>query len=186
MLPMSWIDQRPDDAMDGAFTAVGPGPITSVEPLAFREAMSRLGAAVHLVTTAGLAGKTGFTATAVCPVSDAPAMLLVCLNRRSVSAPLLAQNGVFCVNTLGAAEEKLADLFAGRSGQRHERFSAGEWITLKTGAPVLASAVVSFDCRTIETKAMASHNVVFGAVEAVRMGQSGPALVYHERGYKQV
>src|SRR6516162_1659541 len=148
MLPMSWIDQRPDDAMDGAFTAVGPGPITSVEPLVFREAMSRLGAAVHLVTTAGLAGKTGFTATAVCPVSDAPAMLLVCLNRRSVSAPLLAQNGVFCVNTLGAAEEKLADLFAGRSGQRHERFSAGEWITLKTGAPVLASAVVSFDCRT--------------------------------------
>jgi len=186
MLPMSWIDQRPDDAMDGAFTAVGPGPITSVEPLVFREAMSRLGAAVHLVTTAGLAGKSGFTATAVCPVSDAPAMLLVCLNRRSVSAPLLAQNGVFCVNTLGAAEEKLADLFAGRSGQRHERFSAGEWITLKTGAPVLASAVVSFDCRTIETKAMASHNVVFGAVEAVRMGQSGPALVYHERGYKQV
>ena len=186
MLPMSWIDQRPDDAMDGAFTAVGPGPITSVEALVFREAMSRLGAAVHLVTTAGLAGKTGFTATAVCPVSDAPAMLLVCLNRRSVSAPLLAQNGVFCVNTLGAAEEKLADLFAGRSGQRHERFSAGEWITLKTGAPVLASAVVSFDCRTIETKAMASHNVVFGAVEAVRMGQSGPALVYHERGYKQV
>jgi len=68
----------------------------------------------------------------------------------------------------------------------HERFSAGEWITLKTGAPVLASAVVSLDCRTIETKAMASHNVVFGAVEAVRMGQSGPTLVYHERGYKRV
>ncbi len=184
---MSWIDQRPDDAMDGAFTAVGPGPIASVDPLVFREAMSRLGAAVHVVTTAGIAGKTGFTATAVSPVSDQPAMLLVCLNRRSTSAPLLAQNGVFCVNTLGAAEEKLADLFAGRSGVHlHERFSAGEWITLKTGAPVLASAVVSFDCRTIETKAMASHDVVFGAVEAVRMGQSGPALVYHERGYKRV
>src|SRR6201988_1933931 len=184
---MSWIDQRPDDAMDGAFTAVGPGPITSVEPLVFRDAMSRLGAAVHVVTSAGPGGKTGFTATAVCSVSDQPATLLVCLNRRAKSAPLLAQNGVFCVNTLGADEEKLADLFAGRSGvQRHERFSAGEWITLKTGAPVLVSAVVSFDCRTIETKAMASHNVVFGAVEAVRMGQSGPALVYHERGYKRV
>ena len=94
---MSWIDQRPDDAMDGAFMAVGPGPIASVDPLVFREAMSRLGAAVHVVTTAGIAGKTGFTATAVSPVSDQPAMLLVCLNRRSASAPLLAQNGVFCV-----------------------------------------------------------------------------------------
>jgi len=184
---MSWIDQRPDDAMDGAFTAVGPGPIASVEPAVFREAMSRLGAAVHVVTTTGVAGKTGFTATAVCPVSDQPAMLLVCLNRRSNSAPLLAQNGVFCVNTLRAGEEKLADLFAGRSGaQFGERFSLGEWITLKTGAPVLASAVVAFDCRTIETKVMASHNVVFGAVEAVRTGQGGPVLVYHERAYKPV
>jgi len=42
---MSWIDQRPDDAMDGAFTAVAPEPIVSVEPTLFREAMARLGAA---------------------------------------------------------------------------------------------------------------------------------------------
>src|SRR5580700_11734013 len=159
---MSWIDQRPDDAMDGAFAVVAPAPVASVEPGVFREAMSRLGAAVHVVTTAGPAGKAGFTATAVCSVSDQPAMLLVCLNRRSNSAPLLAQNGVFCVNTLGADEEKLADLFAGKSGVHlEERFSVGEWITLKTGSPVLASAVIAFDCRTIEIKAVASHNVLF-------------------------
>ena len=184
---MSWIDQRPDDAMDGAFTAVAPEPVVSIESPAFREAMSRLGAAVHVVTTAGAAGKSGFTATAVCSVSDQPAMLLVGLNRRSNSAPLLAQNGVFCVNTLGAGEEKLADLFAGRSGVHlDERFAQGEWVTLKTGAPVLVSAVVAFDCRTVEIKAVASHNVVFGAVEAVRLGPSGPALVYHDRAYKPV
>lgn len=184
---MSWIDQRPDDAMDGAFTAVAPEPIASIDPAAFRDAMSRLGAAVHIVTSAGPAGKTGFTATAVCSVSDQPATLLVCLNRRAKSAPLLAQNGVFCVNTLGAAEEKLADMFAGRSGVHlDERFNVGEWTTLKTGSPVLASAVIAFDCRTIEIKAVASHNVVFGAIEAVRLGPSGPALVYHDRIYKPV
>ena len=85
------------------------------------------------------------------------------------------------------AEEKLADIFAGRSGVHlDERFSIGEWMTLKTGSPVLASAVVAFDCRTVEIKAVASHNVVFGAVEAVRLGPSGPALVYHDRAYKPV
>jgi flavin reductase len=184
---MSWIDQRPDDAMDGAFAVVAPAPVASVEPGVFREAMSRLGAAVHVVTTAGPAGKAGFTATAVCSVSDQPAMLLVCLNRGSSSAPILTQNGVFCVNTLGASEEKIADLFAGRgSASRSERFSVGEWTSLKTGAPVLASSVVAFDCRTIEIKAVASHYVVFGVVEAVRLGPSGSALVYHERAYKPV
>ena len=52
-----------------------------------------------------------------------------------------------------------------------ERFATGEWITLATGAPVLASAVVAFDCRVIEIKAVASHNVIFGVVEAVRLGR---------------
>jgi flavin reductase (DIM6/NTAB) family NADH-FMN oxidoreductase RutF len=114
-------------------------------------------------------------------------MLLVCLNRRSNSAPPMAQNGMFCVNTLGADESKLADIFAGRSGAHlEERFGVGEWLTLKTGAPVLASAVVAFDCRTIEVKAVASHNVFFGAVEAVRLGPAVSALVYHERLYKPV
>jgi flavin reductase len=184
---MSWIDQRPDDAMDGAFSAVAPEPITSVEPTIFREAMAKLGAAVHVVTTAGPGGKTGYTATAVCSVTDTPATLLVCLNRRSNSAPLMTQNGVFCVNTLGAAEERLADVFAGRSGVHlEERFTIGEWLTLKTGSPVLASAVVAFDCRTIEVKAVASHDVFFGAVEAVRLGPAGQALVYHDRLYKKV
>jgi flavin reductase (DIM6/NTAB) family NADH-FMN oxidoreductase RutF len=184
---MNWIDQRPDDAMSGAFEAIAPEPVKTVDPEPFREAMSRLGAAVHVVTTAGPGGRTGFTATAVCSVSDTPALLLVCLNRRSQSAPLVQRNGVLCVNTLGASEETIADIFAGRTGAKLEdRFKSGEWMTLVTGAPVLTSAVVACDCRIIEIKAVASHNVMFCAVEAVRMGPTGPVLVYHDRAYKQV
>ena len=48
------------------------------------------------------------------------------------------------------------------------------------------SAVVAFDCRVIEVKAVASHNVYFGVVEAIHAGAAGPALVYHDRAYKQV
>ena len=183
---MKWIDHYPDDSMAGAFEAIGPEPVRSVAPPVFREAMSRLGAAVHVVTSDGPAGRHGFTATAVVSVSDQPATLLVCLNRRSLSAPALAANGVFCVNTLRADEEAIADLFAGRIGTRDERFRTGDWMTLTTGAPVLASAFVAFDCRVIEVKAVASHNVIFGAVEDVRLGAPGPVLVYHERAYKRV
>jgi flavin reductase (DIM6/NTAB) family NADH-FMN oxidoreductase RutF len=184
---MSWIDQRPDDAMDGAFTAVGPDPVRTIEPAAFREAMSRLGAAVHLVTTAGPGGKTGATATAVCSVSDAPPTLLMCLNRRSQTNPVVLENGVFCVNTLAHGGAELADVFAGRTGvQGSDRFAMGDWTVLATGSPVLTSAVVAFDCRVIEVRSVASHNVFFGAVEALRLGPNGPALVYHERAYKRI
>ena len=184
---MSWFDQRPDDAMDGAFTVVGPQPVRTCEPAAFREAMSRLGAAVHVITTAGPGGKTGATATAVCSVSDAPPTLLMCLNRRSQTNPVVQENGVFCVNTLGDGGAQIADIFSGRTGvQGTDRFATGEWTVLSTGSPVLASAVIAFDCRIIEVRAVASHNVFFGAVETVRLGPAGPALVYHERAYKRV
>ena len=48
------------------------------------------------------------------------------------------------------------------------------------------SAVVAFDCRVIEIKAVASHDIYFGMVEAIHQGGSGAALVYHDRLYKQV
>ena len=57
---------------------------------------------------------------------------------------------------------------------------------MKTGAPVLADSVVAFDCRVIEIRAVASHNVIFGAVVDIRLGPAGQALVYHNRAYKQV
>src|SRR2546423_12555865 len=133
---MSWIDQRPDDAMDGAFTVVGPEEVRTCEAALFREAMSRLGAAVHVITTAGPAGKTGATATAVCSVSDAPPTLLVCINRKSQTNPVIVGNGVFCVNTLGAIGAEIADIFAGRTGaQGADRFATGEWTALATGSP---------------------------------------------------
>jgi flavin reductase len=180
---MSWIDQEPD--MAGAFEAVAAAK--SVEPVQFREAMSRLGAAVHVVTTDGQSGKTGFTATAVVSVSDAPPTLLVCLNRAAVSMRILRDNGVFCVNTLRAGDELLADTFAGRTKiAREARFDTGQWATLSTGSPALMSAVVAFDCRVIEIKSVASHDIYFGLVEAIHLGAPGAALVYHDRAYKQV
>jgi flavin reductase (DIM6/NTAB) family NADH-FMN oxidoreductase RutF len=105
------------------------------------------------------------------------------MNRRSNSAPLLSQNGVFCVNTLATSETRLAETFASRTGVHlSDRFAIGNWITLKTGSPVLASAVMAFDCRTIEIRAISSHNIIFGAVEAVRFGDGVP-LLYHGRAY---
>jgi flavin reductase len=71
---------RPTPRHGGRLRAVAEAK--SVEQKVFREAMSRLGAAVHVITTDGHAGKTGFTATAVVLVSDAPPTLLVCLNLR--------------------------------------------------------------------------------------------------------
>ena len=42
------------------------------ETSAYRDAMARLGAAVNIVTTGTLENPVGFTASAVCSVTDTP------------------------------------------------------------------------------------------------------------------
>ena len=172
---------------------IGPAPdtlgetFTNVRPDEFRDAMSCLGAAVHIVTTDGVFGKGAFTATSVVPVTDSPPMLLVCLNRAAVSGASMRGNAVFCVNTLCEGDRSVADTFAGRTTLRGvERFRIGEWQTLATGSPVLRSAVVAFDCRLEEIKAVASHDIYFGSVTAIRRGVAGPGLIYHGREYKSL
>lgn len=156
-----------------------------IDRAGFRQAMSRVAASVHLVTTDGPAGRRGVTATSVCSVSDDPATLLVCLNVSSASNERFAANGVLAVNTLGAESETLARAFAGEGKlEADERFARGIWSRLETGAPVLDAALASFDCRIVESRIVATHHVIVAEVAAIRMGPEGASLLYRERQYR--
>src|SRR5438128_833500 len=159
----------------------------AIDALRFREAMSRVAGSVHIVTTDGPAGRAGFTATAVAPVTDDPASLLVCVNAGGRSAQMLTRNGGFCVNTLAAGDVALAEAFAGRAG-RHgaARFELGRWGRLATGAPVLETGIAAFDCRLTNSRLVATHYVMIGEVVEVKVGPAGPGLVYRERGYHEL
>jgi flavin reductase len=153
----------------------------------FREGMCRVAGAVHVVTTDGPAGRAGFTATAVTPVTDIPASLLVCMNAAGRSARSLMANAVFCVNTLGAEDRAIADAFAGRSDLHgQDRFTIGSWGRLSTGAPLLATSLVGFDCRLIDARLVSTHHVIIGEILGIHLGPSAPALVYRQRTYHEL
>ncbi len=154
---------------------------------AFREAMSRVGGAVHIVSTDGPGGKAGFTATSFTAVSDAPPTVLVCLNSQSRAGIVLERNGAFCVNTLAAGPDSaaLADVFAGRAGLKGpDRFTVGTWTEGALGQPLLGGALVSFACELQSEAVVATHRVLFGIVRAVVIAPPGPALIYRGRGYR--
>jgi flavin reductase (DIM6/NTAB) family NADH-FMN oxidoreductase RutF len=157
---------------------------TPLDAVLFREGMSRVAGAVHVVTTAGPAGQAGFTATAVTPVTDAPASLLVCMNASGRSATSLIANGVFCVSTLGMHDVAVADAFAGRADLNGaDRFTVGDWRPLVTGSPHLATSLVAFDCRLTDARLVATHHVIIGEIVAIHLGASRPALIYRGRAY---
>jgi flavin reductase (DIM6/NTAB) family NADH-FMN oxidoreductase RutF len=149
----------------------------SVEPKAYRDAMSHYAGAVQIVATDGPAGRRGLTLTAACSVSDAPATVLICLQKVHEDNRLFIENGVFSVNTL-------ADAFSGRIGlTQNERFELATWDTRATGAPVLTDALAAFDCRVVSIQDHSTHHVLFGEVIALRSNPDATALIYLNRRY---
>jgi cob(II)yrinic acid a,c-diamide reductase len=160
---------------------------TTIDRQDFREAMSRFAAAVLLVTTDGPAGPRGVTVSAACPVSDDPATMLVCLNQGSVHNRRFGDNGNFAINVLSAENERIARAFSGEGKLSvEERFALGGWETRETGAPLLADALVSFDCRLTETRIVATHHVMIGEVAGLRFGPKAPSLLYRDRVYHEL
>lgn len=152
------------------------------EALSFREGMSRLGAAVNLVATDGVAGRHGLTVSAVCSVTDSPPTLLVCINRKSFSHDAFMENGVLSVNVLSDEHQGLSQTFSRRI--EGDRFDFGHWESRVSGAPCLVDAAVSFDCRIADVSLRGTHSVLFCHVldTRLRTGDSG-GLIWFRRGF---
>ena len=148
----------------------------------YRDAMARLAAAVNVITTDGPAGRAGFTATAVCSVTDDPPTLLVCLNRAASAHAAVTANAQLCVNTLASGQRDLSNLFGGKTPMA-ERFAAASWTTWLTGSPVLEGAAVSFDCRVSHSTAVGTHDILFCEVLALKHQNDADGLVYFDRAY---
>lgn len=149
---------------------------------AYRDAMARLGAAVNVVTTGTLENPVGFTASAVCSVTDTPPTLLVCLNRTSRARESFHVGAALCVNVLSSTQEELSGHFASANSMA-ERFALGHWDTLATGAPALQEAVATFDCVISQIVEVGTHSVLFGTVQALRSNDDADGLAYFRRAY---
>lgn len=153
-----------------------------VDKTTFRNGMSRLGSAISVVTTLSGGQRYGFTASAVCSVSDTPPTLLVCINRASSSFPAFAGTRHFCVNTLMPGHEHIADVFGGKTSSA-DRFAHGDWTVGLTGIPLLTDASVSFECELSNAVDEATHRVLFGRVIDIHENAERATLLYCMRQY---
>jgi flavin reductase (DIM6/NTAB) family NADH-FMN oxidoreductase RutF len=156
----------------------------SVACESFRSAMRHLASGVSVITTGEGEHRTGLTATSVSSLSMEPPALVVCISRASATLQAMRETRVFGVNFLAAGHRKLADRFSGHGNvSGAARYQGGEWISLVTGAPILADALAAIDC-TIDTIVECNtHAVVIGLVEAVHQPGGAQALVHWRRTY---
>lgn len=164
--------------------AKGEEAEASVDAGLFKLGMRRLAAGVSIIATVFEGGRHGLVATAVNSVSADPPTLLVCVSQTASAHDFISRSGRFSVNVLHADDRGIAENFS-RPELRARRFSFGDWSTLETGAPVLDSALVAFDCLVAQEARAASHTVFFGRVVHARL-REGPIdpLLFWDGAYR--
>jgi flavin reductase (DIM6/NTAB) family NADH-FMN oxidoreductase RutF len=156
----------------------------TVDVRAFWRAVGNRATGSTIVTAAGPDGPAGFlglSATHLC--ADPPLMLVSIDKRTSALAAILAARH-FALNFLPRDAEAVAAMFGGRGDRKGaDRFEAGKWGKLATGAPVYLDAVGAIDCVLEET--IERHGVVIAigrVVDALDGGAAAP-LVHFRGGY---
>lgn len=153
---------------------------------AFLGGMSHAACTVNIVTTDGVAGRSGVTVSAMTSVSaDTPKpTLLVCVHHDATAAPHILENGVFCVNLLRDDQSFISDTFAGRfSAEILDKFDCADWTPMATGAPRVLDPLVAFDCRVISSELIGTHHVFVGEVQDIFTAKRGSPLIYANRAY---
>lgn len=144
----------------------------------FRLAMREFASGVSIIAAGAGEARSGCTATAIASLSLVPPTLVVCLNRSTATLAAARSEGAFSVNILAEGHQELAERFADRSFRGAQRFALGDWVSLVTGAPILADALAAMDCRVEDIIERHTHAIVIGAVEAVRVASARPALLH--------
>jgi flavin reductase (DIM6/NTAB) family NADH-FMN oxidoreductase RutF len=154
-----------------------------LDPERFREVFGEMPSGVSVITTAGLNGPRGMTASAVCSLSLEPMLVLVCIHSGSATLQSLIENGRFAVNVLQDTQAFVSRVFAGRQPPA-EKFASVPHCLIE-GSPVLDEALAWLTCTLHMVLPGGDHTIVVGAVTG--MGRTGgQPLVRYAGQYRQL
>lgn len=148
------------------------------EEVAYRRALGGFGTGVVLVAAEDAAGRAhGLIVNSFTSVSLKPPIVLWCLANTCKVFDVYAQAPAFSLNFLSVEDEARARQFSNRGSDRI--LDPGHLERMETGAPVLATALASFDCRVWKRETVGDHEVIYGEVAAWRATGAGDALGYY-------
>jgi len=142
----------------------------AIEPLFFRQVMSRFTTGITVVTTRSHEGLAGVTVNSFCSVSLDPPLVLVCLDLKSHTLVYFRKSGSFVVNILTDQQEYLSRCFATSSQERYEHFCHAAYHPAVTGSPVIDGALAFIDARIVAEYPGGDHIIFIGLVEAMGVG----------------
>lgn len=153
-------------------------PLSSRE---FRWASSHFITGVSIVTARGDDGlPVGITVNSFTSVSLDPALVLVCIDRRSGVHRAFASDSAFAVHVLHHEQRQLSTRFA---TPRADKFTGVTWKPGIRGAPILPEFTAVFECTTVIAEDAGDHGLFIGRVDRVEVRDTDAPLAFYRGAY---
>jgi flavin reductase len=147
-----------------------------------RKILGHFATGVTVVTTGGVAGLHGMTANAFASLSLEPPLVLVAVDRRTLTLEHLKKNRCFAVNILRLDQEELSRRFA-MPGPKD--FSDLKTMTVATASPILVDCLAFLDCKVVDILPGGDHEIFIGEILAGE-DHGGEPLLYFAGGYRRL
>jgi flavin reductase len=149
----------------------------------FRRAMGCFATGVTIITV-DLGGEVhGMTANAFASVSLDPPLVLVCVDKRTITHTHLHTKKRFGINVLGEDQRMISEYYANPE-RRHERAEAeagARFDRTAHGTPVLHGALAYLECRLDSARDAGDHTIFIAEVEDVVVKEGDPLLFFRGR-----
>ena len=146
-----------------------------------RRILGRFATGVTIVTTRVGDQVHGMTANAFMSVSLQPPLVVVSVDKRARMHSMLHVGKTYGVSVLGAHQDQLSDVFAGRTGDKPREAD----FALVRETPLLEEAIVHVVARVVRTYWGGDHSLFLGQVEYARYGEGRP-LLFHGGRYEEL
>jgi flavin reductase (DIM6/NTAB) family NADH-FMN oxidoreductase RutF len=156
---------------------------SEIDAKTFWKAIGCRAIGVAIVTAKGTDGPAGFLALSATHLTASPPMMTVSIGLTTSALGAVKQGNHFAINYVPKGRDDLASEFGGRGTLKGaDRFKAGDWATLKTGAPTLVDSVGVIDCQLEEMIERHGTVIALGRIMAYTAGTKDP-LISFRGGY---
>jgi flavin reductase (DIM6/NTAB) family NADH-FMN oxidoreductase RutF len=161
----------------------------SPTPDEFRDAVSRFGTGITVVTCVSGGIDHAMTANAFASVSIDPLLVMVCVERSSRFHEALAETSQWGVSILRGDAEATARWFATKGRPLEGQLAQTAHRRSPTfGVAWLDDSLASLECRTVDVHVAGDHDIVVGEVVELVVSDRGvdDPLMYFRRSYRSL
>lgn len=162
----------------------------------FRRAMGQFATGVTVLTVLRDPGQTrgqtpnqvqgpvhglvhGMTANSFTSVSLEPLLVLVCVDHRAQTLPLILERRQFGINFLADHQQPLAEYFAQPAQSEEDARRLGVAFRFsQRGTPLLEGCMVQLDCAMVSSHVAGDHTVFLAEVDSAELHSGSPLLFY--------